>query len=641
MLVDFVEGHKQELIRQVESREAADAKPGPADGRQARIEALLEELIEALRRGDGLQTPQTASFSPDAALEYRERDLVRRDVIEEITRQSLTVTLPEMVIVSDWACAAERGRLREGYRSLSELLDDVYEAAVIFTRDGRVDYINRRAANEVRDTTRVPLDQIVGKTGAELGVPAEFEAAREPDELVAMARSKATQEVFFRGRWNEVQFRPIYAPSGDVSGVEFVSRDIHDPKLTQIRLKLLSKLSEMVGFVKYADVAEALAGVPIPELADWCVVNLVEDARIVRTSVANRDPAMAPLRERAMRIVTDWARNPLWMEMRLTTGFQLLSDVSDELLAKLAASEEAHSVLMAAGVRSIFVQPVVSRGEITAIFTLFYTTQSGRRYGRDDPLLAEELALHAAHIIEDARLLKDLRASEAQLRETVAFRNRMMGVLGHDLQTPISAVTMAAGTMVQRGRLGDEERDKARVIQRAVGRMTEMIATLLDFTRVECLGKLPVSAAPIDLGVGVREVVDEARAAWQDRAIDLEVRGDLRGRWDSARVKQATCNLIVNALQYGDPRKPVRISVDSADAAVVLIVKNEGPAVPPDLLPALFEPFSRGHSDRSPLGLGLGLYIVRQVAIAHGGTVDVASKAETGTVFTLRLPRGE
>jgi signal transduction histidine kinase len=106
-------------------------------------------------------------------------------------------------------------------------------------------------------------------------------------------------------------------------------------------------------------------------------------------------------------------------------------------------------------------------------------------------------------------------------------------------------------------------------------------------------------------------------------------------------MMQATANLIANALQYGDARKPVRISVDGTGEAVVLRVKNEGPAVPTDLLPVLFEPFSRGHSDRSPLGLGLGLYIVRQVAIAHDGTVDVESKAETGTVFTLRLPRGE
>jgi signal transduction histidine kinase len=753
MLADFVEGHKQELIQQVESRAAASEEPGPASGRQARISALLEELVGALRQGDGSRTPPATPCSPDASLQCHERDLVRRDVIEEITRRSLSVTLAEMVIVCDWAGAADRSRLREGYRRLSELLDDVYEGAIIFTPDGRVDYINRPAANEVRNATRVPPDQILGKTGVELGVPPDFGVIRQPDELVTIARRKATQEVFFRGRWNEVRFRAIYAPSGDVSGVEVVSRDIHDPKLTHIRLKLLSKLSAMVGFVEYSDVAEALAAVPIPELADWCVVNLVEDARIVRTFVANRDPAKAPLREAAMRMMPDWTRNPLWMEMRLTTGFQLLSDVSDELLAKLAVTDEQYRVMLAAGIRSIFVQPVVSRGDIAAIFTLIYTTESGRRYGRDDPVLAEELALHAAHIIENARLLKDLRAGEArfrasvasartivyeqdaalryvwyynpiaalppeaaalgesgggdeaevladikrrvlqsgekvsrelpltlggergfyretiepirqptgkivgvigsatditeekrtqqQLRETIAFRDRMMGILGHDLRTPLGAVTMAAGAMLRRGRLGDDDRDRAKVIQRAAERMTEMIATLLDFARVECLGKLPVSPVPTDLSVAVREVVDEARAAQQDRAIEVDARGDLHGRWDPARVMQATANLIANALQYGDARKPVRISVDGTGEAVVLRVKNEGPAVPTDLLPVLFEPFSRGPSDRSPLGLGLGLYIVRQVAIAHDGTVDVESKAETGTVFTLRLPRGQ
>jgi signal transduction histidine kinase len=170
--------------------------------------------------------------------------------------------------------------------------------------------------------------------------------------------------------------------------------------------------------------------------------------------------------------------------------------------------------------------------------------------------------------------------------------------------------------------------------------MNEMIETLLEVARVECFGKLALSPVATDLGATVREVVDELRAAWPDRTIELEPRGDLQGRWDPARIQQATSNLIANALQHGDPRKAVHVSVDGIGTAVLLKVKNEGTPIPSDLKPVLFEPFSRGTSDGSPQGLGLGLYVVKQIAIAHGGTVDVESSSEVGTVFTLLLPRG-
>jgi PAS domain S-box-containing protein len=437
--------------------------------------------------------------------------------------------------------------------------------------------------------------------------------------------------------------------------------------------------------------------------------------------------------------------------MRLTSGFQLLTDVSDEFLRKFALNEQQYRLMVMAGVRSIMVQPVVARDQITALLTFIYTTDSGRRYGRDDPGLAGELALYAAHIIENARLMRDVRASEArfrvslagaktlvyeqdgalryrwgysplvpiyvegkthadlfspedaalltalkqrvlesgegvceeivihiggerrnlrqaiepirdqagkvvgvigsatditgekqtqeQLSEALGFRDRMMGVLGHDLRNPLTAIRMAATAMVRSPDLTNDLRKKTEVIKKATGRMAEMIETLLDFARVESFGRLPLSLAATDLGARAREVVDEARAAWPDRMIELELRGDLEGEWDPARVEQAMSNLIANALQHGDPGRPVRVSADDLGAAVLLKIKNEGRPIPSDVMPVLFEPFARGTSDTSPQGLGLGLYIVKQIAFAHGGTVDVESNPDVGTVFTLLLPR--
>src|SRR5215831_11886417 len=135
-----------------------------------------------------------------------------------------------------------------------------------------------------------------------------------------------------------------------------------------------------------------------------------------------------------------------------------------------------------------------------------------------------------------------------------------------------------------------------------------MIETLLDVTRVESTGRLPIRRLPTDLGARARAVVDEMSAAYPGRTIELQVEGDLQGQWDPGRVDQALSNLISNGLQYGVRQAPVRVSIDGTGEAVEIRVKNEGPAIPPDLVAVLFEPFTRGTSDdEAHHGLGLGL----------------------------------
>jgi signal transduction histidine kinase len=120
------------------------------------------------------------------------------------------------------------------------------------------------------------------------------------------------------------------------------------------------------------------------------------------------------------------------------------------------------------------------------------------------------------------------------------------------------------------------------------------------------------------------------------------VSGDGHGEWDAARLAQVVSNLVDNALTHGDRDEPVRVSVDAEEAGVRLKVMNRGPVVPPELMPELFEPFRRGVvTDRASRsrGLGLGLYIVKAIVAAHGGTIDVHSTIRDGTMFSVRLPR--
>ena len=172
--------------------------------------------------------------------------------------------------------------------------------------------------------------------------------------------------------------------------------------------------------------------------------------------------------------------------------------------------------------------------------------------------------------------------------------------------------------------------------------MLELIGTLFDFTQSRFQGSLPVAPVATDLHEVCRTVVAELLAADPGRTIELDLEGDGRGIWDPARMAQVVSNLVANALEHGAEDGTVRVSVGEEEDDEVLEVQNEGPAIAPELKAVMFEPFS----GRSVLrdapharGLGLGLFIVRQVVSAHGGSITVDSTAERGTTFTVRLPR--
>ena len=164
-------------------------------------------------------------------------------------------------------------------------------------------------------------------------------------------------------------------------------------------------------------------------------------------------------------------------------------------------------------------------------------------------------------------------------------------------------------------------------------------ADLLSYTRTRLGSGLPIVRRPARLDEIVARVVDELRAANAGRQIEVSTEGDLSGEWDPDRLEQVASNLVSNAVDHGDPAAPVRVELVGEPDAVVLRVRNEGPQVPPEVLTHLFEPFSRGPDEKSrkASGLGLGLYISREIVRGHGGEIGAASDGET--VVTVRLPR--
>jgi hypothetical protein len=218
-------------------------------------------------------------------------------------------------------------------------------------------------------------------------------------------------------------------------------------------------------------------------------------------------------------------------------------------------------------------------------------------------------------------------------------RDQFLAILGHDLRTPLSVVLTTA-TLVARE--GDTGAKAASRIVSSVERMRRLVSDLLDLTRTRLGSGIPIKPAPVDLDVLVREVLAEFRALHPECRLEFDPEGDLRGHWDRDRLAQVLSNLIGNALQHGEPGGPVDVTARGDADHVVVEVHNEGSPIPEALLASIFEPMVRhvrGSESGQQTSLGLGLHIVREVALAHGGTVVVTSTAGEGTTFSVRLPR--
>jgi signal transduction histidine kinase len=232
------------------------------------------------------------------------------------------------------------------------------------------------------------------------------------------------------------------------------------------------------------------------------------------------------------------------------------------------------------------------------------------------------------------------RAASAAIQRYAACRDevreRFIGILGHDLRDPLSTIRVSAGQLAGDPKLVEEDRLVAARIRRACDRMQRMIDDVLDFARGHLGGGIPANPAHNDMGEICRAAVDEIAAANPGRVIAVRTDGDLRADLDRDRVIQAITNLVTNAILHGTG--PIEVRARRAGASIITEVTSHGDVIPDDTLRRIFDPFARGDPTELRHGLGLGLYIVQQIALAHGAACEVSS-TEIATTFAIRWPR--
>ena len=284
------------------------------------------------------------------------------------------------------------------------------------------------------------------------------------------------------------------------------------------------------------------------------------------------------------------------------------------------------------GIGSLAFVPLVTRDRLIGKFMVYY--DRSHAYSTAEIELAMAIANHLASVT--ARF-----SAIAKLEETIRYNDLFSGVLAHDLRNPLGAIMTAAQLVLMRQEgAGDSN---AKPLSRILGsgqRMVRMIDQLLDLTRARAGGGIRVEPCETNLADLCGQAIGEIELAYPQWKIRREALGDQEGSWDADRLLQIVSNLVSNAGQHGSAEGVVVVRTDGRQPdAVTLEVKNDG-AIAESILPSLFDPF-RGtrHRRDSSRGLGLGLFIVKEIVRAHGGTVDVTSTAADGTTFTVRMPR--
>jgi PAS domain S-box-containing protein len=276
--------------------------------------------------------------------------------------------------------------------------------------------------------------------------------------------------------------------------------------------------------------------------------------------------------------------------------------------------------------------PLITRGRLLGKFMIYYGER--HRFSKTEIEIAGTIGSHLAS-------LASRFAALAALEQTVRYSELFTGVLAHDLRNPLGAITTAAHLVLMRQE-GEGDRS-AKPLSRIVAsgqRMERMIDQLLDFTRARVGGGIEILVRDANLADLCSQAIDEIELVYPDRSIQCGFVGDQGGTWDPDRLLQIISNLVANACQHGRPGSPVTVRLDGRQPGTIVAEVHNLGTIPEALQSTLFDPFrgTRHRRDHSR-GLGLGLFIVKELVQAHGGTVEVKSAEPDGTTFAIRMPR--
>ena len=376
----------------------------------------------------------------------------------------------------------------------------------------------------------------------------------------------------------------------------------------------------------------------VPYLADYCSLDLVEDDGSLRyVTTTHADPAGANLVAELPRRLPP-AANPAYpaRDVLLSGRPRLYADIAGDLAAAGRHNIEIRHLLQALDPRSCMVVPLAARDRTLGVLT-FVGTTARARYTAEDLTLAEDIARRAALAVDNARLYQ-----EAQ--NALRVRDHFLSIAAHELKTPMTSVLASAQLLQRRaaleGRTDPRDARTLRILVQQTLRLHRLVVSLLDLSRIDT-GQLSIERQVVDLNRLLDRLLDEMSPAFERHTLLARLgEAPVLVLGDELRLEQVLYNLLQNAVKYSPNGGTIGVRLDCEAGAAVVTVTDEGVGVPAGAEDQLFDRFYRADTPATQRisGMGVGLYVVKEIVTLHGGTVAAAGRDGQGSVFTVRLP---
>ena len=435
---------------------------------------------------------------------------------------------------------------------------------------------------------------------------------------------------------------------GETRGVIATFVDISQRKRDEeTRMFLNDATPALSSSLDYRKTLATVADLAIPRLADWCVVDVLDDeGALQRLAIAHRDPEK-------LRLVQEWSKkrpprldSPIGSGRTITTSkAELHREIPEELLvAATGGDPEMLRFLETLQVRSLMSVPLLVRGKPFGAI-VYAMAESGRRYTDRDLHVAQELAGRASIAIDNALLYQE--AEEARQRAETAdhAKSQFLAAMSHELRTPLNAIAGYAELLQVgvHGPVTDKQREALERIQRSQKTLLGLINDILNFSKLEA-GFIEVETIDVPVGEMLETIDAWVEPQLKTKQLHYEYQAcsqELAVRGDPEKIQQVILNLLSNAVKFTPSGGHITIKCEQKDDSVAILVQDDGPGIPPDKREAIFEPFVQ--IDREPQsgqqGTGLGLSISRHLARAMDGDLRAESTLGEGSTFVLTLPR--
>ncbi len=388
----------------------------------------------------------------------------------------------------------------------------------------------------------------------------------------------------------------------------------------------------------YNTTLRSIANLAVSKIAYFCIIDLLkEDGQMERVAVKVADPKKSKLANRMFHYPPDPNNKEAIYDAARTGKPILIKKISQDWLDEVSKLSGEHEIIRKLKLNSHIFVPLKSRGRIIGVLTIA-SNDPNFSYSKYDLVLVEELARRAAIAVDNARLYQ-----EAQ--EAVRARDEFLSIASHELKTPLTSILLQLQTILKKIQQKSQEKPSVEQVvallqntEHQSKRLSKLINDLLNVSLVST-GRLQLEKERGNLSDTVKDVVKQyvISEKYAKSKVYVKTNGPLQGSFDKVRMEQVVSNLLSNALKYGKGN-PVTIKTKKVDTKAQVTVKDEGIGIKPEVQATIFDRFKRGVSGKDYKGLGVGLYISKQIIEAHGGNIKLKSKEGKGTTFTIELP---